>query len=233
MARKVRKDRGRKDRRVHRVHRVRCDTLCVSSVRIAGREALAEPLRFADPNVRLEAVLGSLEIWKLLRRWLEWTGHSQVHDTNRVVPVPPGFRPTRGFGLDPAPAGKAGQRCYHSRLHSEIVRRSLEEVLPHCFEELVRCNSGWAVRSAAFPRSDLAPQTAAGTSEEFPVGLSDVPPPKATAAESLHEDGESAKRSFSAALLAAQKLAAWACCSVSQHHSRCHDGLRFGEEDNR
>ena len=72
MARMVHRDRKASDRKVRRGHMVRkarSDRLCVPSVRIAGREALAEPLRFAYPGGRLEAAPESLEIWKLLPRW--------------------------------------------------------------------------------------------------------------------------------------------------------------------
>jgi hypothetical protein len=73
----------------------------------------------------------------------------------------------------------------------------------------------------------------ADTSEEFPAGLSAAPPAKATDEEWLREDGESAKKSFSEEVPAAQKLAAWEYCSGSQEYFRYHDGSRFEEEENR
>jgi hypothetical protein len=243
MARMVHRDRKASDRKVRRGHMVRKargDRLCVPSFRIAGREALAEPLRFAYPDVRLEAAPRSLEIWKLLPRWIHWVRHSQVRDTDRALPVLPGCRPTHGFGPVPALVDMGGRRrYYHSGLHSDVFRRSSEGALHRCFEEVVRRNSAQAIRSAAFPgseafpRSDLAPQPVVDTSEEFPAGLSDAPPEKATDAEWLSADGESAKKSFSEEVPAARKLAAWAYCSDSPEYFRCRDASRFEEEENR
>ena len=193
MARMVHRDRKASDRKVRRGHMVRKargDRLCVPSFRIAGREALAEPLRFAYPDVRLEAAPRSLEIWKLLPRWIHWVRQSQVRDTDRALPVLPGCRPTHGFAPARTLADMVGQRrCYHSDLHCVAFRRSSEEALHRCFEEVGRRNSAEAARSTAFPRSDLAPQTVAHTSEEFPAGLSAAPPAMATDAEWLSEDG--------------------------------------------
>ena len=116
--------------------------------------------------------------------------HSRVRDTDRALPIPPGCRPTHGFGPVPALVDTAGRRrYYHSGLHSVAFRRSSDVALHRCFEGVVRRNSAEAVRSAAFPRSDLAPQKVAHTSEEFPAGLSAAPPAMATDAEWLSEDG--------------------------------------------
>ena len=234
MVHKDRKVSDRKVRRGHLVRTARSGRLCVPSFRIAGREALVAPLRSAYPGVRLETVPESLEIWKLLPRWIRWASHSRVRDTDRALLIPPGYRPTRGFAPAQALADMVGQRrCYQSGLHSVASRRNSEEGLHRCFEEIVRHNSAEAVRSATFPRSDLAPQTVARTSEEFPAALSDAPPAKATDGERLGEDEESAKKSFSEAQPAERKFAAGACCSGLPEYFRCHDESRFAEEENR
>jgi hypothetical protein len=228
MARMVHRDRKASNRKARR------DRLCVPSFRIAGREALVDPSRFAYPGVRLEAAPRSLEIWKLLPRWIRWVSHSRVRDTDRALPIPPGCPPTHGFGPARALADMVGQRrCYHSGLRSVAFPRSSAEAPPRCFEEAVRRNSAYAIRSAAFPRPDLAPHPVIDTSEEFRAGLWDAPPAKGSEAEWLGADGESAKKSFSEEVPAARKLAAWAYCSGSPEYFRCHDGPRFEVEENR
>jgi hypothetical protein len=176
----------------------------------------------------------SLEIWKSPPRLLRRVARSLVRDKNHLVPIRPGSRLGHGFGPAPALGHKvAPQRCYHDRPHSEVFHRNSVAVLRRSFEEVYRCSPVRAVRSEAFLGLGLLPQTVAGIPEAFRAELSDGPPPKAWAAESLGEAAGLGKDLFSEALLAALKLAVWAYCSASHLNFRCHDGPRFAAEENR
>jgi hypothetical protein len=197
--RKVRMARTERDRKVRTVDKAR---------KARTRDKLfvprAGPSTFGHRGARSEANLATLEICRSPPSCFHLAPHPLVRDNNRGERAPSEpWRPCAGGVLHQDPVYTTVLLPHKTVLHRDS-RSSLRRNALYSL--------GAAVRFPASPRSVPALPLEAPHKSGLEAALSVEPAPKASAAGSLGEDGESATRAPAEALLAVPRSAVSVCC---------------------